>query len=394
MKQTPESPADNLSPSGGAVPDGDPAESSADDRGLVVLSTPADEPLAVQLSPAGDGAAVRVPQSGDSGAATHAGSVKRRSLKEMPPVLSGHFTPALQARAESFYRGVAEMLERWAARHGSSHTRRAYRHDVLSFVEFMGLGWPEQAGELLRALVADVQRWRDAMRAQGKAPKTLNRRISSLSSFYKYLAGAAAEFRLPINVPNPAHAQFIARESSDPLEGTRALTATRARQLMGLPAGDGVLDYRDRAILKTYLYTGMRLATACRLHVRDFHQDGDEAPLTINEKGNRHRTIGIHFAAAEAIAEYIANAGLESGPLFPARRAPRAGELGDHPMSEASMYRVIADYLEKLPGAVKDGTRIFSTHSLRATTAALLLDAGVDIRKVQELLGHRHVTTT
>jgi len=54
--------------------------------------------------------------SGDSGAATHARSVK----KEMPPALAGHATPALQARAESFYRGVAEMFEHWAARHGSS----------------------------------------------------------------------------------------------------------------------------------------------------------------------------------------------------------------------------------------------------------------------------------
>jgi site-specific recombinase XerC len=84
-----------------------------------------------------------------------------------------------------------------------------------------------------------------------ETPKTLNRRISSLSSFYKYLAGSAAELRLPVTVPNPAHAQFIARESSDPLEGTRALTATRARQLMSLPTGDDVLDFRDRAILKT-----------------------------------------------------------------------------------------------------------------------------------------------
>jgi pyridoxine 4-dehydrogenase len=41
------------------------------------------------------------------------------------------------------------------------------------------------------------------------------------------------------------------------------------------------------------------------LRVRDFHQDGEEATLTINEKGNRHRTIGIHFAAAEAFAEYL-----------------------------------------------------------------------------------------
>jgi site-specific recombinase XerD len=224
---------------------------------------------------------------------------------ELPPLLAGHATRQVHARTESFYSGIAELFERWVARRPSPHTQRAYRRDVLSFVAFLGLAWPQEAARLLLASVADVQRWRDAMLAETKAPKTLNRRISSLSSFYKYLAGAAAELRLPINVPNPAHAQFIARESSDPLEGTRALTATRARQLMGLPAGDEVLDFRDRAILKTYLYTGIRLATACRLRVKDFHQDGEQATLTINEKGNKHRTIGIHFAAAEALAEIL-----------------------------------------------------------------------------------------
>jgi site-specific recombinase XerD len=354
MKRTSASSTGNLSPLGGAVLVSDAAETAAKDRNLVVLRTP----------------------------------------DELPPILAGHQTPQLHARAESFFAGVAELFERWAARRPSHHTQRAYRRDVLSFVDFLGLIWPQEAFRLLLASVADVQRWRDAMMAATKAPKTLNRRISSLSSFYKYLAGAAAELRLPVNLPNPAHAQFIARESSDPLEGTRALTATRARQLMGLPAGDDVLDFRDRAILKTYLYTGVRLATACRLRVRDFHQDGDEATLTINEKGNRHRTIGIHFAAAEALAEYLGRAGLESGPIFRARRAPHSDELGDKPMSEASMYRVIAGYVAKLPGAVKEGARLYSTHSLRATTATLLLDAGVDIRKVQELLGHRHITTT
>jgi integrase len=135
----------------------------------------------------------------------------------------------------------------------------------------------------------------------------------------------------------------------------------------------------------------VRLATACRLWVRDFHQDGDEATLTINEKDNRHRTIGIHFAAAEAISEYISKTGLESGPLFRARRAPRADELGEQPMSEASMYRVVAITWLNCPARSRTA-RIFSTHSVRATIATLLLDAGADIRKVQELLGHRRVT--
>jgi hypothetical protein len=67
-----------------------------------------------------------------------------------------------------------------------------------------------------------VQRWRDMMREKSKAPKTLNRRISSLSSFYKYLAGTAVEFRSSVNMPNPAHVHFIARKSSDPIEDARA----------------------------------------------------------------------------------------------------------------------------------------------------------------------------
>jgi hypothetical protein len=58
--------------------------------------------------------------------------------------------------------------------------------------------------------------------------------------------------RLPIVVPNPAHSQFIARESSDPREETLSLPAARARQLLNLPSGDSVLAYRDRAIVKLY----------------------------------------------------------------------------------------------------------------------------------------------
>jgi integrase len=221
--------------------------------------------------------------------------------------------------------------------------------------------------------------------------------------FYKYLAAAAAELRLPITVPNPAHAQFISRESTDAREETRALSATRARQLPGLPAGESVLDYRDLAILKFFLYSGARLSTACRLNVSDFHQDGDEATIRLHEKDDKHHTIGIHFSAAQAIADYIEKAELSRGPLFRPRLNPRSQKLGLAAMDPATMYRLVEGYLQQLPGAVKELTtsegavarlNVYTPHSLRATTATLLLDSGVHIRKVQALLGHRHITTT
>jgi site-specific recombinase XerD len=108
---------------------------------------------------------------------------------------------------------------------------------------------------------------------------------------------------LPITVSNPAHAQFIACESSDPVKETRSLSETRMRQLIGMLAGDSLRDLRDRAILKFYLATDARIATRCMLSVSDFHQDGDEATLLVHLKGNRYRTKGIHFSAAESIAE-------------------------------------------------------------------------------------------
>jgi integrase/recombinase XerC len=273
----------------------------------------------------------------------------------------------------------------------------------MAFVKFMGLTWPEQSIELLRVSIGDVQAFRQHLLFRNAAPKTMNRRISSLSSFYKYLAGAAAELRLPITVPNPAHAQFISRESTDAREETRALSATRARQLMGLPSGDGLLDYRDRAILRFFLYSGARLSTVCRLKVSDFNQDGDQATMRLHEKGDKRRMIGLHFQAAQGISEYIEKAGLTSGPLFRPRLNPRSNKLADRGMDSATMYRLVESYLQRLPSAVKETrvadcggsrTNVYIPHSLRATTATLLLDAGVDIRKVQDLLGHRHIATT
>jgi hypothetical protein len=139
----------------------------------------------------------------------------------LPPILAGATTSAISRRVEHFFSSVASIFESWVSRRQSPHTQRAYREDVMAFVKFMGMAWPEQATSLLSVSIKDVLAFRDSLLSQNAAPKTLNRRISSLSSFYKYLAAAAAELRLPITVPNPAHAQFISRQSTDARDETR-----------------------------------------------------------------------------------------------------------------------------------------------------------------------------
>ena len=317
----------------------------------------------------------------------------------MPPILAGQSTKAMEHRVERFYFSVGAIFEAWVQRRPSPHTQRAYRQDLQSLVVHLKLEWPKDSTEMLAVSVADVMAWRDSLEFGGMAPKTVSRRISSVSSFYKYLQAVAAEMRLPNVVPNPAHAQFIGRSSQDPVDETKALTATRARQLMGLPQGDDLIAFRDRAILRFCLYAGVRIGTVCRTRVQDFHVEGDEATIRVAEKGDKRRTIGLHFAAAEAIGEYCKKAQIESGPLFRPRSGPRSHGLANRHMTETAMYLLIMKYLEQLPGSMRSeehGRRrcLYSPHSLRATTATLLLDASVDIRKVQELLGHRHVTTT
>jgi site-specific recombinase XerD len=316
------------------------------------------------------------------------------SVHELPPILAGDASAGVEVRVASFYGGVAEMFERWVERQANENTRRAYRRDVLDFIAFLELRWPEDASELLRVTVRDVQRWRDGLVKAKRAPKTLLRRVCSLSSFYKYLGGAAAELRLPVNLPNPAHSQFIARSSADPVIETPALTLSQARHLQEMPKGDDAIACRDRAIIDFYLYTGARIATGCTLTMSDFHDVEDNPTLRLQMKGGKTKTMGLHWRAADSIRRYIKKAGLGSGPLFRARANSRNTALGEEAISVPSMFRILRSYLSKLPKAMDGGECRYHPHVLRATTATLLLEKGEDIRKVQELLGHRHVTTT
>jgi integrase/recombinase XerD len=131
----------------------------------------------------------------------------------------------------------------------------------------------------------------------------------------------------------------------------------------------------------------------CRLQVSDF-RPGEDPKIRVSEKGERRRTVGVHFRAADLIAAYLEAASIVTGPLFRARASSRSRteELSDKTISRTAMYELLDGYFARLPSP-GEGRR-FTPHSLRATTATLLLDSGEEITKVQELLGHRHVTTT
>jgi integrase len=102
-------------------------------------------------------------------------------------------------------------------------------------------------------------------------------------------------------------------------------------------------------------------------------------------------------------AVYLRVSEIESGPLFRPRLGPHSKALADHGMTERTMNRLLMSYLERLPGAMHevelpDGSKVlccvYSPHSLRATTATLLLDSGLAIEAVQDLLDHKPITTT
>ena len=114
-------------------------------------------------------------------------------------------------------------------------------------------------------------------------------------------------------------------------------------------------------------------------------------------KGGKIKTKGIHFSAAEAISEYIKVAGIESGPLFRPRVSHHGEALAARRIMERTMYRILMSYLRRLQGAMETtqspsdeglAACVYSPHSLRATTATLLLASSVPIESVQDLLDH------
>jgi len=272
----------------------------------------------------------------------------------------------------------------WFANITNANTRRAYRRDVRDFASFVDVKQPK---DMRRVTRAHVLAWRHQLEEKGLEGATIRRKLAAISTLFAYLADNNAVTDNPVSgVKRPVSR---IKEGASP-----ALSAEQARLLLGTPDPLTLKGKRDRAILATLLFHGLRRAELCALKVGDRQQRKGAAHLRIQGKGNKIRYLPARPEAIERIDDYLLLAGHGAdlkGALFRPVRNRTTGDL-EKPLDEDSVYKLVrlhagtAGLIDQVPG--------FCTHSLRATAATIALDNGADIAKVQEWLDHVSPVTT
>jgi integrase/recombinase XerD len=294
-------------------------------------------------------------------------------------------------RKQALSRGEFERLaevppeEEWLANITNAKTRRAYKNDVREFIAYAGL---HDYGELRAIVRAHIIDWRRDLEQRALEPATIRRKLSALSSLFDYLCERNAVAGNPVD--------GVKRPMANGNEGsTPALGDGQARKLLEAPSADTLKGIRDRAILATLLYHGIRREELCGLRVKDLHSRQGVMHFRINGKRSKIRFIPVNAAAQRTIEDYLALAGHRAdldGPLFRPVKNNRTGHL-DRPLDPASVYRNIVCKYGKATGISAEVNGL-CVHSLRATAATNALSHDSDITKVQEWLGHANVSTT
>src|SRR5260370_4726524 len=250
-------------------------------------------------------------------------------------------------------------------------TRRAYKEDVREFIAFTAL----QDYMRLRSVGrSHIISWRKDMERRGLAPATIRRKLSALSSLFDYLCERNAV------AGNPA--EGVKRPVANGNEGS-----TPARKLLEAPPADTLKGVRDRAILATLLYHGIRREELCGLRVKDLHSRQGVMHFRVKGKRSKIRFVPVNAAAQRMIEDYLALTGHRSdveGALFRPVKNNRTGRLDRH-LDPASVYQNIVRKYGLETGLSAEGMDLFF-HSLRATAATNALSHDSDIAKVQELL--------
>lgn len=298
--------------------------------------------------------------------------------------------PVLTPAQYSDLADVPPELE-WLANITNLKTRRAYKRDVEEFLAFTGLRAPS---ELRTAARAHVIAWRKHLEGRALLPASIRRKLSALSSLFDYLCERNAVAGNPVD--------GVKRPMANNNEGsTPALGDAQARRLLEAPAPDTLKGVRDRAILATLLYHGIRREELCLLRLRDIQSRQGVMHFRIKGKRDKIRYVPLHPMAQRLIEEYLAALGKHSGgqdglgldgPLFRPVANNRTGTLDRH-LDPGSIYRNIVIKYAQATGISAEAIGV-CVHSMRTTAATNALSNEADIAKVQEWLGHANVSTT
>ena len=273
----------------------------------------------------------------------------------------------------------------WFANLPNARTRRAYPRDITDFTAFVGMARPEEFRRITRA---HVIAWRKDFEHRQLAPATIRRKLAALAALFEYLCEHNAVTHNPV--------KGVKRPKANNNEGTTpALSDVQARALLKAPPAETLKGLRDRAILATLLFHGIRREELCKLRVRDYQRREGIMHFRVEGKGDKVRFIPVSTETQRLIHGYLEKVKHEEdldGPLFRPVRNNTTGELRK-PLNPASVYQDIVRRYGREVGITVD-VHGFCVHSLRATAATNALAHGADITKVQEWLGHANVSTT
>jgi integrase/recombinase XerC len=269
-----------------------------------------------------------------------------------------------------------------AERRVSPNTLEAYGRDVESFFEFLKdhLGGPAAVADLKGLLPADFRAFLAQRRRAGASPRTVARTLSSIRSLFRFLEraqivkndsiGAIRTPKLPHGLPKPLSVpQALAL--ADEVDAAREVT----RQWVSA---------RDAAVFLLLYGCGLRISEALDLDVKDAPVEDWQDTLRIVGKGQKTREVPVIAPVRNAIRRYMElyPGHLDANdPLFV---GVRGGRLNPR-IVQLTMQRMRAALL--LPETA-------TPHALRHSFATHLLQAGADLRSIQELLGHSNLSTT
>ena len=170
----------------------------------------------------------------------------------------------------------------WFANIDNPNTRRAYRNDLQEFMAFVGITSPVEFRLVSRV---HVLAWRADLERREVAGSTLRRKLAALSSLFEYLCERNAVATNPVD--------GVKRPKVESDEGkTPALGDAQTRQLLKLPAGDGLQQLRDRALLSVLFHHGLRREEVCSLTVSSMHQRRGLSHLRLGGPGSRNEGEG------------------------------------------------------------------------------------------------------